>query len=214
MAIDRIIIDFDDTLFDTITLKDEFKEMLARHGVNGGLFDESYQEAKTRNCHGDYDFDTHLLVLEEKCAGFDQKKAARDLEDLKKNLEKYLLAEADNFLEYFKQKKIPLILLTLGDEEIQKSKISQSKIGKFFHKIRIVHNKALCCDELAASETGEIIFINDKIQETKELLEAFPHLKAILKMRRDIALAEYQSSGLPYFKTFQQILNYLDKISV
>lgn len=79
MVINRIIIDFDDTLFDTLALKDEFREMLARHGVNRGLFDESYQEAKTRNCHGDYDFEAHLLVLEEKCAGFDQKKAASAL---------------------------------------------------------------------------------------------------------------------------------------
>lgn len=206
MAIDRIIIDFDDTLFDTLALKEDIKEILAHHGINQRLFDESYQAAKTRNCHGDYDFGTHLSVLEDKCIDFEKNEVARDLEYLKKNLGKYLSAEADDFLEYFKQRNIPLILLTVGDEKIQRSKISQSKIEKFFHKIRVVNNKAHCFDELAAPETGEIVFINDKIQETKEVLRTFPHLKAILKIRRDISLAEYQLSGLPYFKTLDEIL--------
>ena len=58
----------------------------------------------------------------------------------------------------------------------------------------------------------KIWFINDRIDQTKELAVKFKRITPILKFSVEQGtLADYKNSGLPYFKTLTEIYNYVKK---
>lgn len=57
----------------------------------------------------------------------------------------------------------------------------------------------------------DIYFINDKPQETKEIIKSFPHLRPIMKYCSIFLKEDYQKIGYPYFNTLTEIKNYVIK---
>lgn len=160
------IIDFDDTLFDTHSFKQEINY----------LSEDLYTQS-----------------------------------DKIKNL---LFSDAVSFLEFLKQTNQPLILLSLGEANFQKMKIDITGIAKFFHSIHITSDaKELAVDKILAEFKNEedIWFINDKVEETKKVIEHFPHLKPILKMSPKFLEEEYKLSLMPYFSTLTDIQQYVEQ---
>jgi len=63
----------------------------------------------------------------------------------------------------------------------------------------------------SAAKQEEIWFVNDKVGETKEILERFPDIKAVLKISENFEMSEYENSGLPYFKTLLEIKDHIEQ---
>ncbi len=152
-------------------------------------------------------FDTHAF-----------KKILPDLEkDLYKESDKVknlLFSDAVSFLEFLKQTNQPLILLSLGENNFQKTKINITGVDKFFDSVHITaDSKELALSVILNDFKNEedVWFINDKIEETKQVMAGFPQLKPILKISPRFTEDEYRLSLIPYFSTLTQIQQYVQE---
>lgn len=210
MPVKKVIIDFDDTLFNTQALKLELARVFGKFGISQEKFAETYQKVyQDQNGRAQYDLIRHLDLLV--FPALNKEQALSEINQLLKGLR---LAGVPEFLSALKQKGFYLILLSLGGERFQKQKIEAAGIKNYFDEIITVDEpKIKVMKQLIGSSAGEIIFINDKIKETQEIAAAFPKIKAVLKTRKDIPLVDYQESGLPYFTTLPKLLAFLKTIS-
>ena len=139
---------------------------------------------------------------------------SEDLHKESDSIKNLLFPEAVSFLEFLKQTNQPLILLSFGEANFQKTKINITGITKFFDSIHITTDaKELALDAILEEFKNEenIWFINDKIEETKKVVERFPHLKPILKMSPRWPEEEYRLSLMPYFSTLTDIQQYVQQ---
>ncbi len=146
-----------------------------------------------------------------------------DLYKEREKIKPLLLPEAISFLEFLQNTNQPLILLSLGEAGFQKAKIDITGIAKFFHSIHITADaKELAVGailnefkpDFAKATPGkkeEAWFINDKIEETKKVIQEFPKLKPILKKSPRFSEEEYKSSLMPYFSTLTEIQQYVEQ---
>jgi predicted phosphatase len=139
---------------------------------------------------------------------------SEDLYKQSSRIKEFLFPEAVSFLEFLKQTSQPLILLSLGEASFQKTKIDISGISRFFDLVCVTADSK----ENAISQIlndfkteADIWFINDKIEETKKVIQVFPHLKPILKMSPKFSTEEYESSLMPYFSTLILIQQYVEQ---
>ena len=150
-------------------------------------------------------FDTHALkgVLA---------KSSRDL--IEAELSGLLFSDALSFLQYLQTVKQKLILLSFGELSFQSKKINATGIAKFFDEIIITpDSKELALEKILKQFVDEkdVWFINDKIEETKKILERFPKLKPVLKKSPQFAHEEYCSSKMPCFETLTQMQKYVEQ---
>ena len=125
-----------------------------------------------------------------------------------------LFPDAFSFLQYLKTVKQKLILLSFGEFSFQSKKINATGIAKFFDEIIITPDgKELALEKILKQfdDEKDVWFINDKIEETKKILEHFPKLKPVLKKSPRFAHAEYCSSKMPCFETLTQIQQYVEQ---
>lgn len=215
MAINRIIIDFDDTLFDTVYLKADWAKLLGRYGIDNQLFQQTYRKAYQDEAgKASFSFEKHLSILEKTILDSDKVKIQKDKKEFIKRLGRYLKKGAVDFLSTLRAGGFHLILLSLGAKDYQKLKIKRAGIGKYFDKIITVdESKAKVLKKILGQKSESAILINDKIKESREIAASFPKLRIILMISPVFSLKDYQKNGLPHFKTFKQILNYFNKIS-
>ena len=149
-------------------------------------------------------FDTHAM----------KKILTQSRELAESELAKLLLPDAFLFLHYLKTSNHKLILLSLGDLEFQNKKINATGIANFFDEIIITpDSKELILEKILKQFDGEkdIWFVNDKIKETKKIIQYHPKLKPILKMSPMFAKEEYELSQMPHFSTLTQIQQYVEQ---
>ncbi len=207
-----IILDFDDTLFDTTEWKKYRAEALQQSGVSPELFQETYLTIR----HGDdrgYSNHAHAELLA--AYGLPEKEIEKSLELTSgpEVMQRFLFPDARWFLEELRKKKEKIMLITLGDPAFQKIKLDAAGIYYFFDETYFVnHHKEKQVPEIAAQAgLGETVwFINDVIDESRMVCEACPQLKVVLKQKEMIPDEEYVRSGFPYFKTFVEIMKYVN----
>lgn len=207
------IIDFDDTLFDTEAFKQSRIKVLQEIGVSEDLFKQTYQKAYA-NALGinTYNDGTHATALA--TYGFDLELVKKTLEVIKSHIKDFLFPDTLDFLQFLKQTDQKLILLSLGEANFQKMKIVGSDIEIFFDQIFTVNDiKENIIQQVVSSYANEpgIWFINDKIEETKKIIQQFPRLKPILKMSPRWPEEEYKLSLMPYFSTLSEIKEYVQE---
>lgn len=212
MPIAKIIIDFDDTLFDTTSLKEDLLALFARFGVSAEKFWETYKISYTQNDLASYNLWRHIDIACRQFPNLDKKLLLVGAEAIFKNSKKYLIPGAEDFLNELRGFGVPLILLSLGDADFQKQKVDSSSVAEFFHEIVFTgRDKKEAVQPLIKDSIGDIIFINDKIRETQEAVALSSQIKPILRIKMGAAVAEYEQSGLPFFKDFLGILAHLRK---
>lgn len=207
------IIDFDDTLFDTHAFKEVRQKTLSSIGISDEIYKKSYHEAYN-NSFGvnTYSNDRHAEVLT--AYGFDKQAVLSALDGLNILLKNLLFPDTIYFLEWLKKLNQKLILLSLGESSWQKMKIDNTGIREYFVKVFTIddtkeHVIEKILEEFAKEK--EVWFINDKIDETRKVIERFPHLKPILKMSPKFTEEEYKLSLMPYFSTLTQIKEYAEQ---
>ena len=169
---DMFIIDFDDTLFDTESLKQTW--------LGGKRLDEQ----------------TLIAVV----------KRTMTLDDLKA----LLFPDTISFLTELKGYGEPMVLVSHGSVTFQNMKIDPCGIRPYFDESIIVpESKVAVVEKKAVASNTGVWFINDKIQETKEIVAAVPTIWPALKVSRRFSLSDYEQSKLPYFQTLTEVANYV-----
>lgn len=105
-----------------------------------------------------------------------------------------------------------MVLLSLGDPEFQELKVKETGVDKYFERMFLINRtKEDVLADLFKNRASETVwFINDKVDETQQLLFRFKDLQPVLKMSDSIAREVYTKSGLPHFPTLREILEYVE----
>lgn len=169
-----LILDLDNTIFDTASLKNDLAKSLIKFGVSENLFFRIYQ--KIRKEHP-YSHEVYLKFLSEE-KNIEKRKAKIQLERLDRRLTKYLYPDAVWFLKKMKKKNARLVLLSYGDKEFQKTKIEKTKIGSFFDKVIVTNkkNKVPFVAKLIKNSNKKVFFINDDPKEISQVSEKFKNI--------------------------------------
>jgi len=176
----KIIIDFDDTIFNTYKMMQEFIKSFKKAGFSSEEFKEIYRKSKEKK--GDFDQKT-IISLFGKLRPFDKRQVAKELADILERAEEFVYPDFRKFVDNFPKKE--LILLSFGSTNYQKIKIENSGVGKYFDKIYVTNkNKVFNLEKIYRKYAGDrIVFIDDKAEEIDKVKEKFPGVIA-LKMER------------------------------
>ena len=204
------IIDFDDTLFDTQRYKQERMRSLVSLGVSEEIFWQTYARVR-KNERGEmvYSDERHATLLEE--YGFEKNKILAAFDVINKKAKGFLFSDTLYFLQEIKKTQAPLILLSLGDPHIQEMKVKGSGIDVYFDRMFLVTDtkKHLVKGLLDRHSQEKVWFINDKINETKEVCDISTLITPVLRQSPNIAAEEYHKSGIVYFQSLTEILKYV-----
>lgn len=203
------IIDFDDTLFNTYSFKQARLKAMGRLGISPKIFWNTYQKARN-GADGQFTYsdERHAGILG--LSGFDETKVLAALRKVNAKIKSFIFSDAESFLLDLKKRGKPMILLSLGDPVFQEFKVKASGLDKYFDRLFMVErSKDNVLAELLESEDSSAWLVNDKVDEAQQLLFKFKNLQIALKMSDSIPREIYLKSGLPYFSTLSEILNYV-----
>jgi len=209
------IIDLDNTLMDTHgKFRNARIKALEKIGVSRDLYDETRKDAHDgENGEGIYDNSRHAKALA--LFGFDEKKVYEALmESLKPEIIKTCLyPDAIDFLKKIKKIGKPIILLTFGNPIFQEQKIKALDLEKYFDRMIFTNQKKTekLTEIMDSISSRPAWFINDRIVENLEAKKLFSELKVAQTVFPFVSEDEYQSSGLPYFKTLTEIYDFITK---
>lgn len=194
-----VIFDFDNTLFDTETIKEYFWKIAALHGFSSAEILVLYRAAREADGHITITVESFLTVLKNELARQGKVFLDRQVYELINEMEnaKGVLPGALKLLELCQRQQLPRYLLSLGVARWQAQKIQRSGIGHYFENDKIIFTtdvkegkkdvlKKLFGRSFNGSHT---ILFNDKPDETEELLITFPKLGVFL--RREVRDARY-----------------------
>lgn len=210
MAIEKIILDFDHTLFDTDALKRDLAGAVEEFDISSDLFWETYPKA-LQFYAGEmgYSIDRHLAILQKK-ASFDPNIAKQKMENVIQGSRAYLFPDTKDFLSRMVGLNVPLILLSRGDRAFQSQKIRATGIDRYFKEIHLTSEKKITVlPSILAPNAKNIFFINDHLEETREVAHACPDIKLILKRRPDLSPEDYVHVGMLNFDTLAEMKDYL-----
>lgn len=209
-GIGRIILDFDNTLFDT----DGFKRALSGALVELGVSRETFWQLYPRVLdHGGerlgYSVERHAKLLHELLPDVDPYRATVLLDRVVDRSAEFLFPDAKDFLSRMISLNVPLRLLSRGDEWFQRRKIAASGLDRLVHEIDVgPEAKTVRIAKLPEVE-GRTVFVNDHLEETREVMRSRPDWMPILKRRLDIPPEKYVSVGMLNFGSLTEIRDYL-----
>jgi len=166
----KIIIDFDHTLFNAQLFKKDLAKSL---GLSLAAWEKDYQSNK--NKFGNYNYKKQI-------AEFPKNRRQKFLKILK-NSKKYLYKDAVLFLKSVGNahvrsvQKNQIILLSKGQPSFQKIKIQKCVIKKYVTVKTVAKSKINFISHLKNKK--DILFINDRGKEIDEIKKRFPAITAI-----------------------------------
>ena len=185
-------IDFDNTIFDTVSFYNDLKKVMYSYGINTDLI-AKYQEV---SCYSPLKLIDDLIEK-----NVVDKSILIDIGKIFNKAEDYLYQDALLFLEKVKTNN-KLVLLTYGNHTYQERKINSSKIQDYFNEIIIT-------DESKASlelDYHNGIFIDDNTDVLDELLSRKPYklirIKRVNNPRSNVAI---NNDFIEEYKNFNEI---------
>lgn len=186
----KLLLDFDDTLFDAQAFAYRLKHIFFTQGVSENDFNKSYKPI-TYSPSG-YTIKRHIEIL---CKDFRYslkvKLLYREVQNLFEHSDQFLFEDTIKTLEQW-HKTHTLALVTMGNPSWQKRKINGCGIARFFTRMIIpspgdrAKNSAI--ETYCTSSNERCIFVDDKpsiIDGAASLKPRFPHL-VIIRMRRGV----------------------------
>ena len=176
----KIILDFDDTIFNTHKLMHNVAAVFERADFTKKDFFEAYQKCKEKV--GDFNPEIIIGLLNE-IKPFDKTEAEKKINSILDNSKDFVYPDFFSFARSFNKKD--LILLSFGEAGFQRTKIKNSRVNPFFSKIIITQkNKTKEIEPIYEEYSEEkIFFIDDKAEQIDEVKKIFPQLVAV-KMER------------------------------
>lgn len=196
------VFDFDNTLFDTERIKNTFIGIVinARGTEDDGW--HIYREAVTSEGTATFSIEHFFKVMRAELSlkGIEVPETKLDAVRDQIHAEAALLEGAEELLEMCGE-DVDRYLLSLGVPEWQQEKVDLAEIGPYFPEGHIIYTEHVEGGKVAALKeqfgddfSGEgVVVFNDKPDETKAMLEAFPELRAFLRRdERDLRYTEEQ----------------------
>lgn len=175
----KIILDFDDTIFNTHQLIQEFFKIFQKEGFTEEQFWNVYQ----KNIKEIGSFDKNLIIdLLFEINIFDKEKIQTEINFIIKRSEQFVYTDFFDFILKFK--KEDLILLSYGAFDFQKIKIDNSGVSEYFSEVIItLKNKADRIEEIKNKDNETFVFIEDKAESIDDVKRRFPNI-VTMKMTR------------------------------
>lgn len=176
----KIILDFDDAIFDTGGFNREIANIFIKSGFSEDDYERNYQRSMDSKSNFDADF---IIELFAEIKQTNKGKIKSKIEAVIKGSKKFVYDDFYDFAKSFNKKDLTLV--SAGLKEIQAMKIANAGIVSFFNKISIP--KKYKSDEIkliAQKYPAEnIFFIDDKAKQIDEAKKRLPRITAI-KMER------------------------------
>lgn len=176
----KIILDFDDTIFNTHQMMQESLAVFRSLGFQEEQFWHAYQKCKEKV--GDFDPKTMIDLLGE-IKPFDKIKAKKEISLILDDLKGFVYPDFFDFAKSFS--KNDLILLSFTTVATQKIKIGNSKITEFFGDI-IITSRDKTEDLkpiLEKCKEEKVFFIDDKTIQVDNIKNKFPEI-ITMKIKR------------------------------
>ena len=186
----KIVLDFDDTIFNTHCLALESVKIFEKFGFTEKEFWSAYQKCKEQK--GDFDLD--ILIdsafnskkcnyLREEDLLADQKKIKEEMNILFYRASDFIYSDFFEFVKNFNKKD--LILLSFGTTDFQGMKIKNSGIIPYFQEIIITNkDKTENLKNILKNYGSEkIFFIDDNAKQIDKIKEKIPQI-ITMKMER------------------------------
>ncbi|MEA1937038.1 MAG: phosphomannomutase/phosphoglucomutase [Patescibacteria group bacterium] len=169
----KIILDFDDTIFNTHKLIRNVSAVFEKAGFAEEEFFEAHRECKEKV--GDFNPKT-IIDLLNKVKPFDKIETKKKINSILDNSKDFMYPDFFNFAKGFNKKD--LILLSFGEVNFQKIKIKNSEINSFFSKVIITKkNKTEELKPICEKYSEEkIFFIDDKAEQIDKIKEKLPQI--------------------------------------
>ena len=168
----KIYIDFDRTLFDCESFLKDLDNIIKKYEIPKNIFIKCQNQCKKEG------FNPYIIL--DKISEFCEFNSSiyDEIDDLLKQSNKYLYPDAITFLKYLHKSNYQIIILTKGNEDYQKKKISYSNIKDYYDELIVImkHKGNLDIDY------KESVFIDDNPIEIKSILKRKP--KQVIRIRR------------------------------
>jgi len=175
----KIILDFDDTIFNTFQVMQEFRKIFNRLGFTDDEFWSAYRQCKKEN--NDFVPDIFLETIGE-IRSYDKNKAKEDIQNLIERFSDYIFSDFFCFLSIAKKEE--LILLSYGSSDFQKNKIEKSGIVPYFSEIIITsRDKAEDIEEIKKRYNEKLVFIEDKAESIDNVKKRMPEVTTMKIIR-------------------------------
>jgi len=198
-----VIFDFDNTLFDTESLKQSWYEMACVHGYTHTDAEEIYRQSRVNGARMAVSMSAYITALrmrvEQDGKTFLFVEVSDSIERMKQGPS--LLPGARMLLAYCVKHDLDRYILSLGVREWQEEKIARAGVSRYIPSANIMYTDSIDTGkiQLLRERFGEdfsgadTILWNDKPDETATLLDAFPQLIAFV--RREVRDVRYPRSS-------------------
>ncbi len=193
------IFDLDSTLINTYRIKEKIFDFVKK--ASGGDNDfalKIYDAVRSKNDRMIFSLDILEKELRKEIAAFDEKSWDEFVESFNCLHKDLLIDGALELLKYFKENNVPVYILTLGVDEWQKNKIKMCGLDGFFNsklnnfkytteedskkgKIKAIKE---ILEELNLENCNDMLFLNDRPDETEDILKEFPALKVFIRREK------------------------------
>ena len=189
-----IILDLDNTLFNTSIFKEDikksFEDVLKKYIICNDVFWDTFYQAYDFNEREKYCYciDNHCKIL--------NKISDTEKDDVKSKLKSIMMRQGRNYLypdvlpalEKLTLRKEKVILITHGSPGFQKLKLEAININHFFSDIFVVTDNKISTIRriIEKSQLGEkILNINDHVEELNIVKKQFPGVECYIMLRKN-----------------------------
>jgi len=217
----NVVFDFDNTLFQTERLKQALYVIVEERGFSHDEAVHIYLNARQKNNEITFSIVNFCDVLN---VAIDKNKTSEHVTPsfIRNELFQHvgLVDGAMELLSLLKKHDIAPHLLSLGVSEWQHEKVALAKLDTFFDPVHIVYTSNILEGKVDALrllfgidfDGADTYLFNDKPDETKNILDAFPKLRVYL--RRDSTDTRYTKEDFDVLvKTYGDRVMYADDLN-
>ena len=191
----KIVLDFDDTVFNTHQTMVEFDKISEKAGFTADNFRTAYQGCKDKVGDFDAGIIADLLCEDIKepssVLNLKKEKIEKEINSILSRASEFVYPDFFDFVNSFDKKD--LILISLGRTDFHAEKMKNSKVGSFFDKVIIVPGDKTeylrsiyedhCREKNPSSAGNKVFFVDDKADQIDKVKAALPQVVAI-RMKR------------------------------
>jgi hypothetical protein len=180
----KLFIDFDGTLFDTKCYKAKIFAVFLELGFSEEEIEKSYYD----ECQGYLYNPKRQAKRLDDIKHFNLDLAKQKLDALHNSVQECIFPDSEDFLKTINREKYEVVLLTLGDEEFQRSKFENSGLEKYFDKTLYPTIQKWDYLEDIVKENEKFIIIDDRGDTCAKISTGFVNVTAIEINRKTTAL--------------------------